>query len=102
MLSLRPWYISESAKKTSTIDMLKERKINYEFYETHAWSGPFANYFQEYDILTQYDMPDTSEQNGMAKRRNLTLMDMIRSTTSQSKLPKWLCGDALKSGVYFW
>ena len=39
-------------------------------------------------------------QNGVAKRRNRTLLDIIRSMLSNSNLPKSLWDEALKMAVY--
>lgn len=39
--------------------------------------GPFANYLQEYGIV-QYTMLGKLEHNGVAKRENTTLLDMVR------------------------
>ena len=45
-------------------------------------------------------MPRTPQQNGVAERRNRTLMDMVRSTLSNSTLPLSLWMYALKTAVY--
>ena len=45
-------------------------------------------------------MPGSPDQNGVAKRRNRTLLDMVRSMLSSSKLPKFLRNEALKTTVY--
>ena len=64
-------------------------------------SGPFAKFLQENGIVAQYTMPGTPEQNGVAERRNRTLMDMVRSMLSSNpKLPKSLWTEALKTSVY--
>ena len=39
--------------------------------------GPFVKYLQEFGIDAQYIMFDTPQQNGIPKRRNLTLLDMV-------------------------
>ena len=63
--------------------------------------GPFAKLLQEKGIVAQYTMPSTPEQNGVAERRNRTLMDMVRSMLSSNpKLPKSLWTEALKASVY--
>ena len=54
----------------------------------------------ECGIVPQYTMPGTSSQNGVAKRRNRTLKDMVRSMISHSTLPKSLWGEAIKTAVY--
>jgi hypothetical protein len=45
-------------------------------------------------------MPSTLQQNGVAKRRNRTLMDMVRSMLSNSHLPLFLWSEVLKTVVY--
>jgi len=45
-------------------------------------------------------MPGTPQQNGVAERRNRTLMDMVRSMLSNSSLPISLWMEALKTAVY--
>lgn len=39
--------------------------------------GPFAKFLQENGIVAQYSMPGEPQQNGVAVRRNRTLMDMV-------------------------
>ena len=62
--------------------------------------GPFAKFLQEHGIFAQYTMPGSPNQNGVAKRRNRTLLDMVRSMLSSSNLPKSLWTEALKMEVY--
>ncbi|RVW84093.1 Retrovirus-related Pol polyprotein from transposon TNT 1-94 [Vitis vinifera] len=45
-------------------------------------------------------MPGSPDQNGVAERRNRTLLDMVRSMLRSSKLPKFLWTEALKTVVY--
>nr|AAP46197.1 putative gag-pol polyprotein [Oryza sativa Japonica Group] len=51
-----------------------------EFYGRHTpygqSSGPFAQYLHIHGIIAQYSMPREPQQNGVAERRNRTLMDM--------------------------
>ncbi|KAL0362100.1 UNVERIFIED_CONTAM: Retrovirus-related Pol polyprotein from transposon TNT 1-94 [Sesamum calycinum] len=46
-------------------------------------SGEFIDYLKENSIISQW----TPQLNGVAERRNLTLLDMIRSMMSFTKLP---------------
>ena len=62
--------------------------------------GPFAKFLEEYGIVAQYTTPGTPQQNGVAERRNRTLMDMVRSMTSVSTLPPNMWSKALKTVVY--
>ena len=48
----------------------------------------------------RYTMPDTPQQNGVAKRRNLTLLDMVRCMLSNFSLPEFLWGEALRTAAY--
>ena len=45
-------------------------------------------------------MPEKPSMNGVAKRRNRTLKDLMRSMISHLSLPKSLWGEALKTIVY--
>jgi hypothetical protein len=45
-------------------------------------------------------MPGESQQNGVAERRNHTLMDMVRSMMSYSTLPFGLWMEALKTAIH--
>jgi len=62
--------------------------------------GPFAKFLQEHVIVSQYTMRGSPNQNGVAKRRNQTLLDMVRSMRSNVKLPQFLWIDALKMTAY--
>jgi len=75
-----------------------------EYYGKYTEEGqapsPFAKFLQENGIVVQYIMPSSPDQNGVAERRNRTLLDMVRSMLSSSKLPKFLWTEALKTAVY--
>ena len=62
--------------------------------------GPCAEFLQSCGIKAQYTMPRTPKLNGVAERRNLTLMDMVRSMMSRTKLPQSLWGEALQTTMY--
>lgn len=61
---------------------------------------PFAKFLQEEGIITQYKMAGTPQQNDIAERRNLTLIDMIRSMVNNSSLSISLWSEALKTIMY--
>ncbi|KAL0440427.1 UNVERIFIED_CONTAM: Retrovirus-related Pol polyprotein from transposon TNT 1-94 [Sesamum latifolium] len=50
-------------------------------------SGEFIDYLKENEILSQWTPPGTPQLNGVAERRNWTLLDMVRSMMSFSELP---------------
>ena len=58
-------------------------------------SGLFAHFLQENGIVAQYSTPDEPPQNGVAERRNRTLMDMVWSMLSKSTLPVSLWMEAV-------
>ena len=62
--------------------------------------GPFAKLLEQRGIVAQYTMSGTPQQNGVAERRNRTLLDMVRSMVSNSTLPKSLWSEALKTTMY--
>lgn len=62
--------------------------------------GPFYEFCKSQGIVNQYTMPGTPQQNGVAERRNRTLMNMVRSMLANSKLPLFLWTEALKAAVH--
>ena len=68
--------------------------------ETGQNPGPFSNYLQECGIDAQYIMPGTPQHNGIAERRNHTLLDMVLCMLVSSSLPKFLWVEALKTVAY--
>ena len=60
----------------------------------------FKDYLIENGILSQLTAPGTPQQNGVAERRNRTLLDMMRSMMSYSSLPTSFWGYALQTAVY--
>ncbi|GJY27449.1 retrovirus-related pol polyprotein from transposon TNT 1-94 [Tanacetum coccineum] len=52
--------------------------------------GSFFDFCKDHGIINQYTMSGTPQQNGVAERRNRTLMDMVRSMLANSNLPKFL------------
>jgi len=54
----------------------------------------------ENGIAAQYSTPGEPQQNGVAERRNRTLMDMVRSMMSYSELPISLWMEALKTAIH--
>ena len=49
--------------------------------------GQFAKFLKKEGFIAQYTMPSTPQQNGVTKRRNYTLMDVVRCMISNSDLP---------------
>ena len=68
--------------------------------ETGQCPGPFAKFLEKCGICTQYRMSGRPQQNGVAERRNRTLLDMVRSMLSNSSVPISLWMFALKTTMY--
>ena len=62
--------------------------------------GDFMDYLTENGIISQLIAPRTPQQNGVAERRNKTLLDMVRSMMSYSNLPIFVWGYALNTAMY--
>jgi hypothetical protein len=56
---------------------------------------------QEHRIVAQYTTTGTLEQNSVAERRNITLINMVRSMLRTSGLPTFLWGEALTTTTTF-
>ena len=63
-------------------------------------SDEFLGHLLENGILSHLTAPGTPQQNGVAERRNRTLLDMIRSMMSYSSLPLSFWGYALQTACY--
>ena len=63
-------------------------------------SEQFKNFCDEKDIARQLSIPYTPQQNGVAERRNRTLLDMVRSMMAQANMPISYLGDALLTTAY--
>ena len=61
----------------------------------------FAKFLQEHGIVAQYTMLSSPYQNGVVEIRNRTLLDMVRSMLSNSKLLRFLWTKALKTTMIY-
>ena len=59
----------------------------------------FTDYLIENGIVAQLSTPGDPQLNGVAERRNRTLLDMVRSMMSYSSLPVSFWGYAIKTAV---
>ena len=50
-------------------------------------SNEFDSFLKDHGIMSQLTALGTPQQNGVAKRRNRALVDMVRSMMSFSTLP---------------
>ena len=62
--------------------------------------GDFKDYLTQNGIVSQLTAPGTPQQNGVAERRNRTLLEIVRSMMSYSTLPISFWGYALNTTIY--
>jgi len=63
-------------------------------------SEQFKRLYDEKGIKRQLTMLSTPQENGVAERRNRTLLEMVRSMMAQANLPISYWGDALLIAAY--
>ena len=97
-------YITEVERQLDRKVKIVRSDRGGEFYGKYDESGqnpgPFAKLLEKRGIRAQYTMPGTPQQNGVAERRNRTLMDMVRSMMSSTNVPNSLWSEALKTAMY--
>lgn len=54
------------------------------YHELGHHSSPFPRFLEKEGIIAQYTKLETPQQNGVVERRNRTLMDIVRSTVSNT------------------
>nr|GEW46796.1 hypothetical protein [Tanacetum cinerariifolium] len=62
-------------------------------------SQEFLDHLKEHGIISHRNPPYVPQHNGVSKRRNRTLLDMVRSMMSQTTLPKSFWNYALESAT---
>ena len=62
--------------------------------------GEFRQFLEDHGITSQLAAPGQPQQNGVAERRNITLLDMLRSMMSYASLPRNFWGHALDTAQY--
>ncbi|GAA0169316.1 transmembrane signal receptor [Lithospermum erythrorhizon] len=63
-------------------------------------SDAFTDFCKEHGIKRQLTTAYTPQQNGVAERRNRTIMNMVRSLLSTKKMPKFLWSEVVVWSVY--
>ncbi|KAL0281828.1 UNVERIFIED_CONTAM: Transposon Ty1-BR Gag-Pol polyprotein, partial [Sesamum radiatum] len=62
-------------------------------------SSEFIDYLKENEILSHWTLPGTPQLNGVAERRNRTLLDMVRSMMIFTELPPSFLGYTLETAA---
>ena len=103
LVAFKEFKVKTELQKNKKLKSVRSN-IGGEFYgrydKTGRNPGPFAIYLRECGIDAKYTMPSTPRQNSIAKRRNQTLLDMVHSMFSNSSLPDYLWGEALRMTAY--
>lgn len=60
----------------------------------------FVKYCEEQGIRKFLTAPYTPQQNGVAERKNRTILDMVRSMLKSKKMPKEFWAEAVKCAIY--
>jgi hypothetical protein len=60
----------------------------------------FDEYLSSFGIIHQTTCPGTSEQNGLAERKNRHLLDVTRSLMFAMNVPKYLWSEAIMTAAY--
>ena len=63
-------------------------------------SGEFMSYCNDEGIIREVVPPYTPQQNGIAERKNRTIMNMVRTMLKGKNLPKELWGEAVSTAAY--
>ena len=81
----------------SIVENQKEKKIKILRSDIGGEYFPsiFTSFCEEHGIIHQNTSPYTPQQNGLAERKNRTLVDMVNSMLLSSKFPFNLWGEAL-------
>ena len=87
-------------KKVKVVRSDRGGEFYGKFDESGQCPGPFAKLLESRGICAQYTMPGTPQQNGVAERRNRTLIEMVRSMLSNCSLPLSLWIYALRTATY--
>jgi len=60
----------------------------------------FVSYCEEHGIRRFLTAPYSPQQNGVAGRKNRTILDMVRSMLKGKKLPKEFWAEAVQCAIY--
>jgi len=67
---------------------------------TECESNEFHDFCKEASIKRETTTPYTPEQNGVAERKNRTIMEVVRAMLHDQRLPKFLWAEAANTAVY--
>lgn len=97
---------SEVEQKIKEIVAMVENKFNIKpkLIRSDRGGEYFAtelkDFLRKQGIRTQYTAPYSPQQNGVAERRNRSLIEMARCMLTDAKLPKYLWAEAINMAKY--
>ena len=105
-------YLYLMRNKDESFDMFKRYKIEIENKKDRKikilrsdrggeyFPNDFSTFCEEHGIIHQSSAPYTPQQNGLAGRKNRTLVDMVNVVILSAKLPFNLWGEALLTACH--
>ena len=63
-------------------------------------SKEFNDFFESHDICHPLTVPRSPQQNGVAKRKNKTILNMARSMMKAKLIPKEFWTEAISCAIY--
>ena len=86
----------------SEVENHRNKKIKFLWFDSgdEYLSYEFGLHLKQCEIVSQLTPPGTPQCNGVSKRRNRTLLDMVRSMMSLIGLPLSFWGCALKTAAF--
>jgi transposase InsO family protein len=63
-------------------------------------SNEFKSYCDNHKIRRYFTAPYKPQQNGLIKRKNRTILDMVRSIIKTKKMPKEFWAEVVQCAVY--
>ena len=97
-------FVALDCFKRFVAEVENQKERNVKVFQTNRGREYLAKQFQELceekGIRRQLTIPSTPQQNGVAERRNRTLLEMVRPMMAQANLPISFWGDALLIAAY--
>ena len=84
------------------VENLSKKKINIFILDNGVEfsSGEFKTFYSEVGIRRELFTPYNPQQNGVAKRKNRTIMEAVKAMIHDQDLPMHLWAEAAKTPVY--
>ncbi|GJT03945.1 retrovirus-related pol polyprotein from transposon TNT 1-94 [Tanacetum coccineum] len=86
-------------KKMKNLNEVRVKKLRSDN-GTEFRNQKLEEFYDEKGISQNFSSPCTPEQNGVAQRKNRTLIEAARTMLNSAKLPKQFCGEAVNTACY--